>query len=49
MAYQTGVITSAADLVVVITDFAVANGWTSNGNVLSKGEDRKSTRLNSSH
>ncbi|MHB1369267.1 MAG: hypothetical protein ACYCW7_03545, partial [Pseudomonadaceae bacterium] len=37
MAYQTGVITSAADLVVVITDFAVANGWVSNGNVLSKG------------
>jgi hypothetical protein len=37
MAYQTGVITSAADLVAVIRDFAVANGWTANGSVLSKG------------
>ena len=37
MAYQTGVITSAADLVLAVSGFAVANGWTANGSVLQKG------------
>lgn len=37
MAYQTGVITSAADLVLAVSGFAVANGWTLNGSVLNKG------------
>jgi hypothetical protein len=37
MAYQTGVITSAADLVTVVRDFAVANGWSASGDILNKG------------
>jgi hypothetical protein len=38
MAYQTGTVTSTADLASVITNFAVANGWTLNSGVLSKGD-----------
>jgi hypothetical protein len=37
MAYQTGTVTSTSDLASVITNFAVANGWTLNSGVLSKG------------
>jgi hypothetical protein len=36
MAYQTGTVTSTSDLASVITNFAVANGWTLNSGVLSK-------------
>lgn len=37
MAYQTGTVTSTSDLASVITNFAVANGWTLNSGVLNKG------------
>jgi hypothetical protein len=38
MAYQTGTVTSTADLASVITNFAVANGWTLSSGVLNKGQ-----------
>lgn len=37
MSYQTGTITSAAELVTAVQSFAVANGWALAGGVLSKG------------
>lgn len=37
MAYQTGTISSAADLVSAIQAFAQSNGWALNSGVLSKG------------
>lgn len=36
MAFQTGIVNSAADLAAAIRNFAVANGWTLTGNVVSK-------------
>lgn len=37
MSYQTGTVSSAADLASAIRSFAVANGWTLSVDVLSKG------------
>lgn len=37
MAWQAGIVNSAADLVAAIQAFAVAQGWTLTGSVLSKG------------
>lgn len=36
MAYQTGVVTTASDLATTIKNFAVAQGWTLTGDVVSK-------------
>lgn len=38
MAYQTGVVSSASDLVSLIKTFASLNGWSLNGDVISRGE-----------
>lgn len=38
MAWQAGMVSSAADLVAAIRAFAVDHGWTLVGNVLSKGD-----------
>ncbi|MCO1335464.1 hypothetical protein MO867_14085 [Microbulbifer sp. OS29] len=38
MAYQTGIVNSAVDLLTVIQGFAQNNGWTLNGSVLQKSD-----------
>lgn len=38
MAYQTGTISSAADLKALLLNFAQSNGWTLSGDVVSKGD-----------
>lgn len=37
MAYQTGTVASPSDLATLLKNFAVANGWTLAGDVVSKG------------